>query len=235
MNNVDLSKEILLVIAPHPDDEVLGCGGLISKVKKAGGKVFVIIVCVGNQTQYGSISKTSARKSELKQTMAFLDVDDYDLLFDDDETHLRLDMLPLKKLIDLIESGSKVSINKVKPTILALPFGQSCFQDHEAVFRATFAACRPKPKNIKHMVDTVLVYSIPSDMWSINNFEPNFFVDISNEIKSKLDALLHYKSQIHPDPHPCSIENVKRIAEVNGSLVGIKSAESFMCLRNLLK
>lgn len=235
MNGLDLSKQTLLVIAPHPDDEIIGCGGLITKVKKAGGKVFVMVVCVGNQKQYGTVSETNTRKSELKHVMEFLKIDDYDLLFEDDERHLRLDTLPLKELIDLFESGSKVSINKVKPTIVAIPFGGSYFQDHNTVFSAAFAACRPKPQDIKHMTDTVLVYTVPIDGWSTSRFEPNFFVDISNEIEIKLKALSLYKSQAHPDPHPCSIDNVKRINGINGTLAGLRVAESFMCLRNILK
>lgn len=235
MKGIDFSKQRLLVIAPHPDDETIGCGGLISKIKKAGGKVFVLAVCVGNQKQYGSISETNTRQSEFNEAMKFLKVDDYELIYADDKYHLRLDTIPLKELIDLFENGSRVAINKIKPTIIAIPFGGSYFQDHNAVFKAAFAACRPKPQDIKHMVDTVLVYSIPSDKWAINKFEPNFFVDISDELNNKIDALSLYKSQLHHDPHPCSVENIKRIDQTAGTLIGLKAAESFMCLRNILK
>lgn len=234
MEKIDFKNQVLLVVAPHPDDEVIGCGGLIAKVKKNGGKVYVLTITVGNQQQYGSVSDSKVRAEEFERVMGFLEVDGHDLVYADDKYHLRLDTIPLKELIDLIENKSKISINNIKPTIIAIPFGKGYFQDHSVVFKAAFAACRPKPKDLKHMINTVLVYDIPPDSWGTETFNPNFFVDISNEIEIKKKALSLYNSQSHPDPHLCSIENIERISKCRGSFIGVNAAEAFECLRNIV-
>src|SRR3989338_3161172 len=98
-----LKDQRLLVIAPHPDDEVLGCAGLIAQVKKNNGRVFVLIVTVGDIKQYGGESKANARLEEVKQVMDFLKVDGYEVALIGEKYHLKLDTLPQKQLIDLIE------------------------------------------------------------------------------------------------------------------------------------
>ncbi|MBD3310137.1 hypothetical protein GF351_02870, partial [Candidatus Woesearchaeota archaeon] len=227
------SRQTLLVIAPHQDDETIGCGGLIAKVKEAGGKVYVLAITLGNSPQYGANSDTETRKKEFEKAMTVLQVDGHGIAFIDDKYHLMLDTIPQKELINCIESKSEVSLNNVKPSMVALPF-PSYMQDHKAVFHAGLAACRPRPRQDKHLVDTVLVYRQPDDSWSTDSFIPSFLVDISNQLSKKMEALSCYSSQIHPEPHARSVENIKRICCINGTLVGAKSAEAFMCLRHVI-
>ena len=118
-----------LILAPHPDDETLGCGGTISKVKSAGGEVHVVIVTLGDVKQYGSQSNTDTRKEEAEKALKYLGVDGYEWGFLGDEYHLKLDALPQKDLIDFFEK----KINEIKPTIVALPTICSANQDHVAV------------------------------------------------------------------------------------------------------
>jgi len=226
-----LKNQVVLILSPHPDDEVIGCGGLIRRVKKAGGKVYVLYFCVGNTQQYGSVSSIEKRTEEIKQVSDFFNIDGYHLAYSDDEHHLQLDTVPQKKLINLIEKGSEVAMDKINPTMVLLPFGQSYHQDHRAVFQAGITACRPRPGDIKSTPALVLEYEQPDVYWSSDKFEPNFFMDISEEIDDKISALGLYKSQVHPFPHPVSAENVRNIANSRGIHLCKKAVEAFKCHR----
>ena len=126
----------LLVISPHADDETFGCAGTMAKVKSYGGKVYVILVSVGTVVQFTPDGKKKIRgeerEDEFKRVMEFLKVDDIDILYRDAETHLRLDSIPRLELISRIETDSKLSLQKLNPTMIALP-AISYNQDHEAV------------------------------------------------------------------------------------------------------
>lgn len=229
-----LQNQRLLVIAPHPDDEVLGCSGLIAQVKKNGGKVFVLIVTVGDVKQYGGESKSNTRLEEVKQVMNFLKVDGYEVALVGEEYHLKLDTLPKKQMIDLIEKDSKVSILKTKPTIVAIPSISSTNQDHIAVFDAALAACRPALKEFREYPHIVLSYETPLNSWARRGFVPNAYVDISEFIDVKIKALSLYKSQVQKYPHPRSLEGIRKIAEFRGNEICAKAAEGFIVHRFIL-
>ena len=220
----------LLVIAPHPDDEVLGCGGLIGRVKADGGKVYVMIITVGDHPQYGAKSVANIRISEAKNVMELLKVDDYEICWSGNERHLKLDSFPQKELIDLIENGSKVALNKVEPDIVAVSH-PNANQDHRAVFEATFTACRPRPVVNKPLQSVVISYEDASHGWSMKSFTPNMYLDIKDFIKVKCDALTLYNSQLHPNPHYISIDAVRSLAHLRGIEVGREFAEAFQIHR----
>ncbi len=226
-----LSKKTLLILAPHPDDEILGCGGLIAKVKNLGGKVFVIMFAVGNVKQIGGESKTEKRVGEVERVMEHMKVDGYEIVYTDDDIHLKLDVMPRKDLIDIIESKSRYSINKINPDIIAIPSLVCQNQDHEAVFHAAFTACRPRIKEGLNNAATVLVYEQVDNLWSSRNFKPNFYVDISGHLDTKLKALELYASQMRDEPNLRSAENVKRLSKLRGSEICVEAAEAFECYR----
>ena len=115
------NNERLLIIAPHADDEI-GCSGLINKIKKGGGKVFIQVLVMGGFNKIGSRKiKKEDWKKEFLQASNFLKVDDYEITFFDDEKMLRLDTIPLADIINILELKSKISISKIKPTIVAIP------------------------------------------------------------------------------------------------------------------
>lgn len=232
--SLDLAFQRVLVVAPHPDDEVLGCGGLIPKVKKAGGEVHVLVMTVGSVAQYGGRSDAKLRIKELEKVAKFLKFDSYHLALPGDRHHLRLDQVPRKELVDIIESGEKVSLSVSKPTMVCIPYLHSTNQDHVAVAEAAFTACRPVEGRSKPIPKIVLSYEQPEIAWSRVAFSPNFFVDISSELKMKIDALKLYLSQIREEPHPRNAENLTRIAELRGRQVGVRAAEAFECHRLVL-
>lgn len=226
-----LSDKTLLVLAPHPDDEILGCGGLMAKIKDAGGKVFVIIFAVGNIKQVGGESRTDTRIKEVEKVMEYMKVDGYEIVYRDDNIHLKLDMMPRKDLIDVIENKSKYAVNKINPDIIAIPSLSCQNQDHEAVFHASFTACRPRVKDELNNTPTVLVYEQVDNLWTSRSFKPNFYVDISDYLDVKIQALSLYKSQMREEPNLRSIENVKRLSKLRGSEICAEAAEAFECYR----
>ena len=152
-----LKNEKLLVIAPHSDDEVLGCGGLISKIKKEGGKVFVLIFNLGFEKNDTKESQDK-RKQEVKEAMNALKVDDYHLVHEKADDNRDLDAEPLHSLIEVIESTSNVSLEKISPTIVAIPTIFSHHQDHVHVHNACIAALRPISTPVSSVV---LSYEAP--------------------------------------------------------------------------
>lgn len=226
-----LDNKTLLVLAPHPDDEILGCGGLMAKVKSLGGKVYVIMFSVGNVKQIAGESSTDTRTKEAEKVMAHMKVDGHEIIYMDDDMHLKLDMIPRKDLIDVIESRSKYSINNINPDIIAIPSLACQNQDHEAVFHAAFTASRPRVKEGLNNAVTVLVYEQVDNLWTSRGFKPNFYVDISNHLDTKIEAISLYASQMREEPNLRSIENVKRLSKLRGSEICAEAAEAFECCR----
>jgi LmbE family N-acetylglucosaminyl deacetylase len=226
----------VLVIAPHADDETFGCGGTMAKAKALGAKVYVMVVSVANLEHYSeeySYVTGAQRASEFRRAMEVLGVDGADLLYTDDKTHMRVDVLPRRDLIARIERESPIGIDRLKPDILLFP-AVSYNQDHEAVYKAVYAACRPHLPSDKPFVRLVLSYDQPQLSWNHTKFHPNFYVDISKYLETKLAAYRCHVSQIRPEPHHASVENVERLARLRGSEVSVSAAEAFECHRLLL-
>lgn len=223
----------VLVVAPHADDETFACGGTIAKVKALAGEVFVVCVSVGDLAMYGADEPVIAgtrRADELEEAMTVLDVDGYDILFNDPERHMRIDTLPRRDLIALLERDGRLAIDRIHPDILIIPSPCSN-QDHDAVFRAAFAACRPHLPEAKPFVRVVLAADQPQLCWSPATFKSNFYVDISDFLDLKLKAHSCHVSQLRPDPHHGSLDNLERLARLRGAEISVGAAEAFMCHR----
>jgi len=232
------SKQCLLVISPHADDESFGCAGTIAKIKKAGGKVYILVMSVGDLKLYNGksdIVSGKTREEEFAAVAEFLDIDGYDIAFTDAESHLRLDAVPQRDLINIIEKSSSVAMDRVNPTIVALP-AISYNQDHVATFRAGFTACRPHDPTVKSFPKIVLSYDNQTLFWNIDydKFHPNFYVDISEFLEIKLKALSLHASQLRHSPHHCSIENMELLARTRGHHISVNAAEAFVCHRFMM-
>jgi LmbE family N-acetylglucosaminyl deacetylase len=228
-----LAKSRLLVIAPHPDDETFGCGGLIAKTVSLGGHVFVMVVSAGDLTHYDEVHrdvKGSTRQEELAASLTVLGVQDYCILYTDTHSHMRLDAIPRRDLVAEIERESPLAIDRIHPDIVVLP-AISYNQDHEAVFKAGFTACRPGLPSVRPVVKGVLSCDAPQLAWNWEPFHPNVYVDISAHLETKLKAHACHKSQLRPAPHHGSLENLKRLARLRGAEVSLEAAEAFYCHR----
>lgn len=233
-----LSRQRLLVIAPHADDECFGCAGTMARIKSLGGDVYVLVCSIGDLKHYDGTDKVVSgeeREQELANVMQYLEVDDWDVLYRDAATHLRLDAIPRRDLIAKIERDSKCALDRIRPTMLAIPVS-SYNQDHEAVFRAAFTAARPGVPSIKPFQPIVLGYDNTSLFWSLERekFHPNFYIDISNFLEKKLAALAMHRSQMRDAVHHSSVQNVEFIARVRGREVSVEAAEGYMVFRQVL-
>lgn len=230
-----LAGRRILVLAPHPDDETFACGGTIAKAKALGAEVFVVCVSVGDLAMYGSdeaVVTARRRAAEFAAAMALLEVDGHEILFRDSERHMRLDAVPRRDLVALIERDGRYALDRIRPDVLILPSPCSN-QDHDAVFRAGFTACRPHLPEFKPFVSFVLSADQPQLCWSPETFKPNFYVDISAFLERKLQAHACHASQLRPAPHHGSIENLERLARLRGAEVSVEAAEAFFCHRFL--
>ena len=224
-------KERLLIIAPHADDEILGCYSLIKKVKDNGGEVFVQILSLGG---YEKIEGKRITKEDWAQELAnvsqHLQIDDYDIAFANNEFQW-IDAKPKHELISYIESKSKISISKIKPTIVAIPTIFSSHQDHTYAYKVAITALRPHPQKITHMPQLVLSYESPEYyFWSayseFGRFQPNFYLNLTkNEIAKKAEILNMYSTQMRKDQR--GGESLFALASIRGNEIGLEYAEAF--------
>jgi LmbE family N-acetylglucosaminyl deacetylase len=226
----------LLVVSPHADDETFGCAGTLARAVSRGAEVGVMLVSVANlkhySATYASVSGNS-RAAEFHNAMKCLGVQHTDILYEDDFTHMRLDVIARRDLVAKIERDSALAVDVFKPDILLFP-AISYNQDHEALFKAVYSVCRPHLPSDKPFVRAVFTYDQPQLAWNYAPFHPNVYVDITDTLDQKLAAYRCHASQIRPEPHHASVENVERLARLRGSEVSVTAAEAFECHRLLL-
>ena len=229
-----MSKSVL-VIAAHPDDEVLGCGGTIARHAEAGDQVQVLIVAEGatsrlQQRDRGQASdELSALGQAARKAGAILGVAGVELLDCPDN---RLDSLDRLDLIKLIE----VRMERHQPQVVYVHHAGDVNVDHRRLHEAVITACRPTPGQ---PVRRLLSFEVASSTeWqppgSAPPFQPNWFVDITAQWPRKRDALAAYASEMRAWPHARSIEALEHLARWRGAQVGVEAAEAFCLLRNLV-
>ncbi|MFY1690325.1 PIG-L deacetylase family protein [Plantactinospora sp. WMMB782] len=234
---VTWSQQRILVLAPHPDDEILGCGGLIHKAKIAGAEVFVQFLTVGHTTDRSSSVSTTPeqRNVEIERVADHQKWDDWHIAFPGDEYHLRLDRIPRVELANMIEQRSPLSIAELRPTVVIAPHRTSYNQDHQAVAEAAHTAMRPSNGRVRHHPALVLGYEEAADQWRYDPAPmPNLLVELAEEnLESKLEALRLYATQIHEHPHTRSEETLRSLAVLRGMQAGVPLAEGYHIMRNL--
>lgn len=221
----------ILVIAAHPDDEVLGLGGTMACHISQGDQVTVLIVTDGVTARH---SVTEPQKAATRRACSELGVHNVHFAGLPDQ---RLDSLPLLEIIKPISN----LIQDLRPQVVYTHHRGDANQDHRAIFAATLVAVRPFGHN---PVEQVLCYEVASSTewgppfaeWA---FLPNVYVDITATLEAKLRAFEAYRqtfqSEIKPFPHPRSPEAVRIFAQQRGVTVGMQAAEAFILVRQLVK
>ena len=217
----------VLVIAPHPDDEVLGCGGTIAKRAEAGDEVWICVVTEGKEPLYDKEFVDNEEK-EMRSAHKILGVAQTVTL---KYPSAELDLIS-QRLLN--ESISEI-VNTLKPDEVYIPHVGDVHRDHQIVADAAMVACRP---NRKHKVKRLLSYEVMSETdwnnpYAGNAFVPTVYEDISKHLMKKCDAMREYKSQVQEHPSARSFIAIQGLAMHRGSVVGLEAAEAFMLLREV--
>lgn len=220
----------VLVVAAHPDDEVLGCSGTVAKWVRAGATAHTLIL------GEGETSRAATRDEGLQRTNTLTDLKDVAqtaarvlgvasvrmLGFPDN----RFDTVAL---LDIVKSIEAVVAEVCPDTVLTHHRGDLNV-DHRRTFEAVLTACRPLPGA---SVRAILSFETPSATeWNVpTTFAPTFFEDITPTLATKLDALRSYDREMRPFPHPRSYKAIEHLARWRGATVGVAAAEAFEVVR----
>lgn len=217
----------ILVIAPHPDDEILGVGATIAKYIANKNEVYICITTRGAMPLFDEDSVRIVR-SEAAKAHKLLGVKETIFL---DFPSVMLEQVPRYRINDEIV---KV-IQKVKPDVVYIPHFGDMQKDHQIIAEASMVAVRPK---YEHRIKEVYAYETLSETeWnnphSSNAFMPNVYSDISNYLDKKLEAMECFESQLSDFPNPRSLEAIEALAKYRGSTINVKAAEAFVLIRGI--
>ena len=218
----------VLVIAPHPDDEVLGCGGTIAKHAACGDDVYVVVVTKGCEPIFSS-EGTEFTRDECRKADMSLGVKE--TIFLEEFPAAMIETVDRYKLNDALIDV----IQRVKPDTVYIPHRGDMQLDHKLVVDAAMVALRPK---YDHVVKNIYAYEVLSETgWDlpnmVNDFIPNRYVDISEYGEKKCEALKMFSGQVQVFPDARSVEAVKALYTYRGAMMGMNAAEAFEVVREL--
>ena len=224
----------ILVVAAHPDDEILGCGGTMIEHVKRGDKVGIIISSEGITSRddvrnYEKRKKEVIELSEVSRKIAKdLKVSFIDFLSFPDN---RLDSVNLLDIVKKIETR----LLDFMPNLIYTHHGNDLNIDHCIINKAVLTASRPYPEQT---VEKILTFEIPSssnwgDISQVSAFAPNYYQEITNSLEEKIKYLKMYKGELRDWPHARSIKAIESLARYRGSTVGLKAAEAFQLVRSI--
>lgn len=215
----------ILVIAPHPDDEVLGCGGTIKKHTSQGDEAYL---CIGTKAYAPDWSEDflKARQGEIEQANSVLGIKKtYFLEF----PTVKVDTVSQKEVNDKILH----IIKELQPEVLYIPHGGDLNKDHQIFFEASLVASRPVPGG---SIKRILSYEALSETeWGrmLNPFVPSVYIDITKTLSDKLQAMKAYSSELREFPHPRSLQAIEVLAQKRGTEAGLQRAEAFSLVREI--
>jgi LmbE family N-acetylglucosaminyl deacetylase len=217
-----------LIVAPHPDDELLGCGGTLLRRVSEGIKVAWLLMTAITKERGWSDQQIIQRTHEIQQVRQGLRIHP-DYFYSLNFPAAELDQISMTKLVCEISNV----FTEFEPTEVLLPHPGDVHSDHRVAFNAASACIKwfryPSVKR-------AMTYETLSETeFGINPldklFAPNLFVDISDQLDNKLKLLSIYKSELGSHPFPRSIESVRSLALLRGSQMGTQAAEAFQILR----
>ncbi|MBP5609073.1 MAG: PIG-L family deacetylase [Lachnospiraceae bacterium] len=213
----------VLVVAAHPDDELLGVGGTVIKHVQVGDEVRSIIMCEGESLRYGTDVGQNTAIQEAADVMGVSRV--YQFKFPDQ----RLDTYTLTELITPLEQVSE----EFKPDIIYCQSGSDANRDHRILFEAALVAFRPNSEWIKEFM---CFYTASSTEWGHpKTFAPDTWIDISAQLDKKIEAFERYTSEVREYPHPRSSEALRHQAAFWGNQCCMEAAEVCVSIRRTLR
>lgn len=219
-------NKIVLVVAPHPDDETLGLGGTLLKHQADGDLLYWLIMTTTDQHPNYSLTFQKKRARQICQVaLSYKMKEIFQLPF----LSAQLDKNSLSEIIKPI---SKI-IEKLKPNIIYLPFQYDAHSDHRITFEAIFSCT----KSFRHpSIEEILMYETLSEtdfcISSTHAFYPNIFIDVTNTYDQKIEILRIYDNELNAHPFPRSIESVYALAKLRGAQRNVPFGESFMLIKS---
>ncbi|MFC2156796.1 PIG-L deacetylase family protein [Acidobacteriota bacterium] len=228
-----MKQNRILVVAAHPDDEVLGCGGTIRRLVQEGNTAYTLILGEGVTSRFekremADVQDVKKLKNAAEAAAKVLGIQEL-FLFDFPDN--RFDSVPLLEIIKVVEK----TIQNVDPHVIYTHHSNDLNIDHQITHKAVLTASRPVEGQ---KISEILSFQIPSSTeWAFNKdekcFQANVFVDIESTLAEKIEALNCYSSEMREFPHPRSIDGVKSLAKSWGSVAGFKAAEAFELIRKI--
>ncbi len=212
----------ILIIAAHPDDEVLGMGATIKKLSKKNNEIRLCVVSEGASAQYKQEEMIKIRRDACVRAGKILGISKFDFLNFPD---MRLDSIPHLEINVKLEE----IISRFKPEIVYTTPPNDLNKDHQKVFESALVVTRPSSSSVKQ----TLCYEIPGII--MKPFHPTVYEDVSREMTYKIRALKMYESEVGKFPHPRSIKSVESLAMHRGVESGLMRAEAFELIRNISK
>lgn len=222
-----MSKTVLIVAA-HTDDEVLGCGGTIAKHVSRNDVVRAVFLADGVTSRLkASAEELAKRNVAAAKAHQVLGLDrSYMLGFPDN----CMDKVPFLEIVQKLES----ILIEVQPQVVYTHHVGDLNIDHRITHQAVLTACRPVPNaSVKEIYAFEVLSSTEWNTPGFAPFMPNVFVDISDQLEVKMEAVAAYEMEMRLEPHSRSAMNVRRLAEFRGSCVGVRAAEAFSVIRKI--
>jgi len=219
----------ILVIAPHPDDETLGCGGSLLKHKSNGDSLSWLVATRAHEPQW-SAEVLEHKEREISAVAAAYG---FDNIFRLNFPTIKLDKVPIEELMVAIRDA----ITDAKPDCVYLNHAGDVHSDHRVLFEATMSVLKPFNSG-KHGVKRVLSYEVFSstDAAPVNParaFLPNVFIDVTEFLDKKIEIMGLYESELQESPLPRSLDSLRALARVRGATIGVEYAEAFMLVREV--
>jgi LmbE family N-acetylglucosaminyl deacetylase len=222
----------ILAVVAHPDDEILGCGATLARLKAEGHRVFSVVLCaqadarVDRPPDLDRYAKEAAAMVGIEETMPFT------------FGNIRFNVVPHIEMVGAIESA----IEKYRPEWVFTLHPSDLNIDHRVCYESTMAAVMLPQRMTRQMPATmirkVFLCEIPSSTdWALPTetpFQPNAFVDVQSTFAQKIAALEHFEGAMKPFPHSRSIENVRNLAHLRGARAGLELAEAFVVVRDVI-
>lgn len=223
----------VLVVAAHPDDEILGCGATAARLVQAGHEVYFAILGEGITSRHatrevadaGQLSRVHQHARAAGAKVGVKEVFLHKL------PDNRLDTVPLLEVVKLVED----LIDRLKPDVVYTHHSGDLNVDHGVIHRAVLTATRPV---VGQPVREIYAFEVPSSTeWAFQRiepvFRPNVFVDVAATLEVKIAAMSCYETETRPFPHPRSPEALRAIAARWGSVAGFAAAEAFELIRSV--
>ena len=213
----------ILIVVAHPDDEVLGCFGTVSKLIKNGSEAYTLILGEGKTSRGEGKKELEILNDEIKKANETIGIKK---VFTENFPDNMFDSIPL---LDIVKKVSEIK-EEIKPDIIFTHYEKDLNIDHQITYKAVITATRPmKNESVKEIYSFEI---LSSTEWNYpTSFSPDTFFDISNTIEIKKEAMRCYASELRKFPHPRSIEGIELNARYHGMRVGREYVEAFKSIR----